>query len=412
LNSKPFSLFHFTEFKDYLSGRFLFVMGLRMQSTLLGWWLYEITGNVLAIGLIGLAEVAPAIGLAVHAGYTIDRSEKRKLLLTCVFCFGVCTVLLLLLSFLLIQHPQSENRILVAIYVIIFFTGIIRAFAAPTFQAITASLVPKEFLPNASTWNSATWLFGSILGHAFAGFSIAFLGVSATLIFVATLIFSAFYLLFLLFPKPAVIDIADTGIKRWHHIKEGLQFFFSNKVMLGALSLDLFAVFFGGIVAIIPVVAKDILKTGPIGFAWLNVASDIGSALILLYLLRFPLKRKQGLKLFITVAVFGCSIIVFAFSKSIILSFAALLISGIADGINSVIRGTIIQLKTPEYMRGRVMSINSLFTNSSNELGRLESGLAASAMGVMPSVFFGGGMTLLIVIITFVLTPGLRKLEY
>jgi len=383
-----------------------------MLSTLLGWWLYEITGDVLAIGLIGLAEVAPAIGLAVHAGYTIDRSEKRKLLLTCVFCFGICILLLLALSILLVQQPQSKKIILGAIYMIIFVTGIIRAFAAPTFQAITASLVPKKFIQNATTWNSATWLFGGILGHAFAGFSIAFLGVSATLIFIASLIFCAFYLLFLLFPKPAVIDITDTGVKRWHHIKEGIHFFFSNKVMLGALSLDLFAVFFGGIVAIIPVVAKDILNTGSIGFAWLNAASDIGSAVILLYLIRFPIKKMQGLKLFITVAVFGCSIILFAISRSFILSFAALLISGFADGINSVIRGTIIQIKTPENMRGRVMSINSLFTNSSNELGRLESGLAASAMGIMPSVFFGGGMTLLIVIITFVITPGLRKLEY
>ena len=412
MKPRPFSLLHFTEFKDYLTGRFLFVTGIRMQSTLLGWWLYEITGSVLAIGLIGLAEVAPVLFFAVHAGYKIDRSEKRKLLLTCVFFSGICTILLLVLSLMLVQRPQSENVILGAIYAIIFCTGIIRAFAAPAYQAITPSLVPKKFIQQATAWSSATWVSGSILGHAFAGFSIAYLGVSATLVFIAALIFSAFFLLFLLFPKPAMIDKPGTEMQRWHHIKEGFQFFFSNKVMLGALSLDLFTVFFGGIVAIIPVVAKDILKTGPIGFAWLNVASDIGSALILLYLIRFPLRRKQGEKLFITVALFACCSIVFAFSHSFILSFTALLISGIANGINSVIRGTIIQLKTPEHMRGRVMSINYLFTNSSNELGRLESGLAASAMGIIPSILFGGGLALLIVGITFVLTPGLRKLEY
>jgi MFS family permease len=383
-----------------------------MLSTLLGWWLYEITGNVLAIGMIGLAEVAPAIGLALYAGYIIDRSDKRKILLRCVVGFGVCSVFILLLSILLVQQPKAENLFLAAIYFIIFCTGILRAFAAPCFHSITGSLVPKEDLPKATTWVSASWLFGSILGHALAGFSIAYLGVSATLIFICSLFFSAFYLLFLLLPKPAVIDKADTRQRRWQHIREGTRFFFSNKVLVGALSLDLFAVFFGGIVAIIPVVAKDILNTGPVGFAWLNVASDIGSAITLLYLLAFPLKRKQGLKLFVTVALFGCSIIVFAISRSFILSFAVLLISGIADGINSVIRGTIIQLKTPEQMRGRVMSINSLFTNSSNELGRLESGLAASVLGTMPSVLFGGGMTLLIVFIVFITTPALRKLEY
>jgi MFS family permease len=387
-------------------------MGLRMLSTLLGWWLYELTGNVLAIGMIGLAEVIPALGLAMHAGYVIDRSDKRKLLLTCLFCFGICCLFILFFSIWLVQQPGFKTGILLAIYFIIFCTGIIRAFAAPCFQTITASLVPKDQLSKATTWTSATWLFGSIIGHAAGGFSIAFLGVSATLIFISTLIFSSFYILFLLLPKPAVIDKADSRDRRWQHIREGLRFFFSQKVLLSALSLDVFAVFFGGIVAIIPVVAKDILQTGPVGFAWLNVATDIGSAIILLYLLAFPIKRKQGLKLFITVAVFGCSIIVFAFSQSFILSFAALLISGVADGINSVIRGTIIQLQTPDNIRGRVMSINSLFTNSSNELGRLESGLAASAMGVIPSVFFGGTMTLLIVIITFVSTPGLRKLEY
>jgi hypothetical protein len=159
-------------------------------------------------------------------------------------------------------------------------------------------------------------------------------------------------------------------------------------------------------------VAKDILHTGPVGFAWLNVATDIGSAIMLIFLIISPIKNKQGIKLFITMAVFGCSIIVFALSHSFVLSFFALFVSGMADALNSVIRGTIVYIKTNSNIRGRVMSINALFTNSSNELGRLESGVAASVMGIMPSVFFGGCMTLLIVIIIFAATPGLRKLEY
>jgi MFS family permease len=412
LKSITTSVFHFTEFKDFLTGRFLFVIGLRMLSTLMGWWLYEITGSVLAIGMIGLVEVIPALGLTLRAGYTIDKSEKRKLLLTCIFAFGICVIAIFLLSLLLVQKPQFENRIILLIYFVIFCTGIIRAYAAPTFQSITAMVVSKDLLPTATIWSSATWIIGSILGHAFAGFSIAFLGVSATLIFIISLIFCSFYLLFLLHPKPATIVVVDAEEKKWKHIAEGIKFVFSNKIMRAALSLDLLVVFFGGIVAIVPAVAKDVLHTGPIGFAWLNGSADIGSAIMVIFLLFFPPKRKQGIKLFITIAVFGISIIVFAVSHSFILSFIALFISGMADAVNSIIRGTIIQLKTADHMRGRVMSINSLFTNSSNELGRLESGVAASFFGIMPSIFFGGIMTLLIVLVTLVKTPALRKMEY
>jgi MFS family permease len=412
LAHKQFSIFHFTEFKDYLTGRFLFVMGLRMLGTLLGWWLYEITGSVLAIGLVGLAEVSPAILLALHTGSVIDRRDKRKILLTCVLAFGICVLSLLFFSLLLSNQSYLKKTIIVAIYGVVVCLGIIKAYLAPTFQAIMASLVSKEFLPSATTWNSATWLMGGILGHAAAGFSIAYLGVTITLVFIASLIFGAFFMLLLLFPKPPAMVKKGSGINNWQQFKEGLGFITGNKVMLGALSLDLFTVFFGGIVAIIPAVAKDIFHAGPVGFAWLNVAADIGSAVVLVFLILSPLKRRQGLTLFFTVAVFGISIIVFAFSRSFMLSFAALLVSGMADAVNSVIRGTILQLKTPDYIRGRVMSISSVFTNSSNELGRLESGLAASFMGTMPSIFFGGAMALFVVVITFVKTPSLRKLEY
>jgi MFS family permease len=319
---------------------------------------------------------------------------------------------LLFFSLSLLNQPHLKKPIVAAICAVVFFIGIIKAYLAPTFQTIMSSMVSKEFLPSATTWNSAIWLLGGILGHAIAGFSIAYLGVAATLIFIASLIFCAFFMLFLIFPKPPVTAKTGIGINNWHQFKEGLQFITSNKVLLGAVSLDLFTVFFGGIVAIIPAVAKDIFHAGPVGFAWLNVAADIGSVTVLIFLILSPLKRRQGLKLFFTVAVFGVSIIVFAFSRSFVLSFAALVVSGMADAVNSVIRGTILQLKTPDYIRGRVMSISSVFTNSSNELGRLESGLAASFLGTMPSIFFGGAMALFIVVITFIKTPKLRKLEY
>ena len=390
----------------------MFVVGLRMLSTLIGWWLYEITGSVFFIGLIGLAEVLPSIGLSLHAGYIIDVSEKRQLLLRCIFLFGVCVITLLGLSIALLQRPDLKTIIIISIYCIIFFIGCIRAFLAPIFNSIMPSIISKEFVPKATTWSSATWLFGSILGHAIAGFSVAYLGLVASFLLIASMVFGSFSILYLLLPKPALLSRANTVNKSWENIKDGVRFVTSNKVMLGALSLDLFAVFFGGIVAIIPAIAKDVLKVGPEGFAWLNMASDLGSALMLIILMVLPITKKQGLKLFVTVAIFGCSVIIFSYSKSLVLSCLALFVSGLADTVNSVIRGTIMQIKTPDKMRGRVMGINSLFTNSSNELGKLESGVAAHFLGTMPSVLFGGIMTLVIVAVSYVKSPSLRKLEY
>jgi MFS family permease len=195
-------------------------------------------------------------------------------------------------------------------------------------------------------------------------------------------------------------------------VKEGLRFVYKTKEVLGAASLDLFAVLFGGAVAIIPVYARDILKVGAIGFGWLNAASDIGSICIVILLTLYPLQKRQGKKLLFAVAGFGACIIIFALSKNFVLSFAALLVSGMLDGISVVTRGTILQLKTPDNMRGRVMSVNSMFINSSNELGQFESGVAARLMGVVPSVVFGGCMTLLVVLITWIKAPSLKRMEY
>jgi MFS family permease len=406
------TVFQFSEFNDFIIGRFLFVVALRMLSTLIGWWLYEITGSVFFIGLVGLAEILPSIALSLYAGYVIDISEKRLLLLRCVLLFGLCVLSLLGLSIALLQNPASKTLIIVSIYLIIFIMGCIRAFLSPIFNAILPSVVERDYLPKATAYSSATWLFGSIFGHAIAGFSIAYLGLIASFAIIAALTFGSFSILYLLLPKPASVEKVDTMIKNWQQIKIGMQFVISNKIILGALSLDLFAVFFGGIVAIIPVIAVEVLKVGPIGFAWLNMSTDLGSALMLVILMFLPINKKQGLKLFVTIAIFGVSIIIFSYSRSLILSCVALFISGLADTINSVIRGTIIQIQTPNKIRGRVMGINSLFTNSSNELGKLESGIAAHVLGTMPSVLFGGIMTLIIVAVSYIKSPSLRKLEY
>lgn len=405
-------IFQFSEFNDLILGRFLFVIGLKMLNTLLGWWLFEITNNVLFIGLIGLVEVFPTIGLSLYAGHIIDMSEKRILLLRCVFAMLFCVIILTFLSVLIIEYTSYKSYIIGGIYLIIMSIGCIRAFMSPIFNTIMPNMVTKPFLSKATTLNSASWLFGGILGHAGAGFSIAFLGLTVSFIIIISLLIASFCVLHLLLPKPSIISKSNIPPKKINSIINGIKFVFNDKLIFSAMSLDLFAVFFGGIVAIIPVIAKDILHVGPIGYAWLNMSADLGSGVMLLLLLFVPIKKKQGLKLFITVAIFGCSIIIFSFSKSLLLSCLALFISGLSDTINSIIRGTIVQIKTPDTMRGRVMGINTLFTNSSNELGKLQSGVAAHVLGTMPSVLFGGVMTLLIVGISYIKSPELRKFEY
>jgi len=406
----PFEAMRIAEFRHLMFGRFLFIMGLRMMGTLVGWWIYELTNEPFAIGLIGLSEVIPAVSLSLYAGHIIDISEKRKLLLTGVALYFTCALFLFLLSTSFTASQISKHWIVFSIYIAIFFTGVFRSFTGPTFGTILSAIVPKKTIQNATTWGQGIWLGASVTGHAIVGFLIALLGNTGSLAIICTLVFAGYLFMYQLKPKPSLNEPGEK--KTLESVKEGLRYVYQTKELLGALTLDLFAVLFGGAVAMIPVFAKDILNVGPIGFGWLNAASDIGSVIVIILLTAFPLKRAQGKKLLISVAIFGICIIVFALSRSFWLTFIVLLISGIVDGISVVIRGTILQLKTPDNMRGRVMSVNSMFINSSNEFGQFESGVAAKMMGVVPSVVFGGCMTLLVVVITWFKAPTLKEMEY
>ena len=406
----PFASVRIPEYRNLMLARFGFIMALRMMSTLVGWWIYELTNAPFAIGLIGLSEVIPALSMALYAGHRIDLSEKRKLILRCVFFYICAASILFFLSTSIVHNTLSRHWIAVCIYGVIFCTGIIRSFSGPSFSTMIGYIVPRETLQNATTWNQGTWLSASVTGHATSGFLIAFIGISGTLIVIWSLMIVALIFLTRLKPKPPLAQNAEK--KTWESVKEGLRFVFKTKELLGAMSLDMFAVLFGGAVAMVPVYARDILKIGSIGYGWLNAASDIGSVCIVILLTISPMRKKQGKKLLLAVAGFGICIIAFAFSKWFLLSFFALLISGMLDGVSVVVRGTIMQLKTPDYIRGRVMSVSSMFVNSSNELGQFESGVTAGLMGVVPSVAFGGCMTLLVVLITWFKAPTLRKMEY
>ncbi len=410
LKNNPFASVRITEFRNLLLGRFVFIMGLRMMATLVGWWIYLLTNDPFAIGLIGLSEVVPAVSLALYAGHVIDQSEKKKLLLRGVILYTLAALILVFISGKFTANHLSNHWIAICIYTVIFGTGIIRAFTGPVFGAMIAYIVPRDHLQNATTWSQGTWLSASVTGHAAGGFLIAGTGITGTLIVISCFIMMSIFFLSRIKPKPS--SNIQGAVRTLESVKQGLQFVFKTKELLGAFSLDLFAVLFGGAVALIPVYARDILKVGPEGFGFLNGAADMGSIVIVIILTLFPMQKNQGKKLLSAVAGFGICIIIFGLSKIFILSFCALLIGGMLDGISVVVRGTITQLKTPDNMRGRVMSVSSMFVNSSNELGQFESGVTAKLFGTISSVVIGGSITLLVVAATWFKAPSLRKMEY
>jgi MFS family permease len=409
-HNSPFASVRIKEFRYYIIQRFFFIMGVRMVGTLVLWKMYLLTDDPLLIAMVGLSEAIPAISLALYSGHVVDKSDKRSLLLLTILLYFLCVVGLLFITRPGVEHDLGKKFVQYGIYLIIFCTGIIRSFSGPSASSILAQLVPKNVLPNAVTWSSTTWLSASVLGHGSAGLLVAYAGYTFSFGIIAVYLAIAAFSIWLIKPKPHVH--VNTEQKTWESVKEGLRYVLATKELLGAFTLDMLAVLFGGVTAIIPFFAGRILHVGSIGFGWLNAASDVGSMIVILTLTFFPLRRKQGLILLYVVAGYGLCIITFGLSKIYWLSFVALLVSGAMDGISVVIRGTILQLKTPDHMRGRVSSVNSMFINSSNEIGSVESGVAAKLMGIVPSVIFGGSMTLLVVLAMWFKAPKLRKFEY
>ena len=408
-DKNPYAPLAVKEFRYFVCGRAVFMMGIRMTVTIIGWWMYELTNSKLALGFVGLSEIIPALSLALYAGHYIDLHEKRRLLLRGLLMYIGCILCFIALSSKYVADHYGPWSIAAGMCGIIAVTGAIRAFNGPTFSSLISQVVPKEILPAAAAISSASWLLASITGHALGGFFIAWMGIQKTFIAVLVFTIAGYILLSNISPKPVY---ASKAASTWQSVKEGLRYVFKTKEILGAITLDLFAVLFGGAVALVPVFAKDILKVGPEGFGILNAASDIGSIITVTLLTLFPLKYGQGKKLFFAVFGFGACIILFAISKNFWLSFTALLISGCMDGISVIVRSTILQLKVPDELRGRVMSVNSMFINSSNELGQFESGVAAKLMGTVPSVIFGGCMTIAVAVITWCKAPSLRKMNY
>lgn len=405
----PYAALRFKEFNIFLMMRFAMVFAWSMQFVIIEWEVYSLTKNPLSLGIIGLMEIIPAIAMALFAGHIVDQSEKKGLLLKCIIGFSIVSLGLFLVTLPLTQSKLSLSTTLYLVYFLVFFGGLVRSFLGPTIFSLLSLIVPKKVYPNASTWSSSVWQMGSMFGPAIAGFSIGIIGVhwSMCLVFLFSII--AILLLTQIEKKPILNP--KIGEPVFESLKEGVKFVFKNKTILGAISLDMFAVLFGGAMALLPIFAQDILKVGSEGFGILRAAPAIGAVITMVFSAYISLNRKAGVKLLSAIFLFGICIIVFGLSTYFWVSVVALFFSGIFDGVSVVIRNTILQLHTPDHMRGRVASVNSIFVGSSNELGAFESGITAKLMGTVTAVVFGGTLTLLTVITTAFVLPSFRKLD-
>lgn len=406
-SSDAYAALRISDFRWFLSARFLLTFAVQMQSVIVGWQIYQLTHDALSLGMIGLAEAIPFLSIALFAGHVADKVNRKKIILLATTAFFFCAVALLLLS----THTLEVFKLVGVwpIYSVIFLTGLARGFIFPAMSAFSAQLIPKELFGNSSTWNSVTWHIAAVSGPAIGGLVYGFFGIVPAYSLVVCFTFLSVVSFAFIKNRPLPISTITETIGQ--SLTAGLRFVFSNQIVLSAISLDMFAVFFGGAVSILPIFADEILHIGAQGLGFLRAAPAIGSIAMSFALAHWPPFKHAGRNLLIGVAGFGLMMIAFALSRNFYLALGILMLSGAFDNISVVIRGTIIQLFTPDEMRGRVSSVNSIFIGSSNELGSFESGLAAKLLTLVPSIIFGGVMTLGVVATVYAVAPKLRKLK-
>jgi MFS family permease len=403
-------LFGNKEFNAFLCMRVCLTLALQIQAVVVGWQIYKLTEDPLSLGLIGLAEAIPALSIALYAGHVADTQSKRKILIYALGFLWLCSLGLLLATmdeFVLFFGATISVR---AMYTFIFLSGIARGFIGPTGFAFLAQMVKREWLTRASTLNSTAWQLAAIAGPALGGILYAMIEITPTFMVVIFFMTLAWCTLFFIKPKPVLLQSGTEKISV--RLKEGIRFVFKHKVILSALSLDLFAVLFGGAVALLPVFAHEVLHVGPQGLGLLRAAPSLGASITMIWLSVNSHINKPGVVLLCCVGAFGACMIGFALSTSFYLSLLLLFLSGAFDSVSVVIRGNILQLQTPDEMRGRVSAVNTMFIGSSNEIGAFESGVAARLLGTVPSVVFGGSITLLIVGFTTIKAKALRRFSY
>jgi len=394
--------FVYPDFTLYQTARFFIVTALEMQSVAVGWQVYEITHQPLDLGFVGLAQFLPGVLLFLVAGHTADRHDRRRLLLVCYLGFILCSGLLLAST---LYHLHSVHFI----YAVLLLLGVVRCFNWPASRALLPQLVPLEYFSKAVAWNASTLQAAFILGPAVGGVLYAiFRGPSA--VYAASLIASAvsWGLTFRIRSKTQARPAEAMSLKT---VMAGFRYVWRKKVVLGSISLDMFAVLLGGAVALLPVYASEILKTGPWGLGILRSAPGVGAATMALFLAHRPIRRKAGLIMLWCVAGFGVFTILFGISRSLVLSLIALFLTGATDMVSVIIRATLVQIATPDEMRGRVNAVDMLFIGASNELGEFESGLTAHWFGTVPAVVLGGFGTLLVIALWAWLFPQLRNAD-
>ncbi len=403
----PYAVWKIKDFRFFVFGRFFITISTQMQAIIVGWQIYDITRDVLALGFIGLAEAIPFIVTSLFSGFVADLFPRKKIILVASVFMLLCSASLLFFS----SHLSNVLQIygVMPIYIIIFISGIARGFYFPAQSAFMAQIVPRELYPNSSTWNSAIWHIAAITGPAIGGLIYGFSGVNASYLAVVIAIVIGFILL--MYVRPKAVPERKHGETLFANLSAGLKFVFNHQIILSALALDMFAVLFGGAVALLPVFASEILKVGPQGLGFLRAAPAAGAVLMSLFLAYRPPMKNSGTALLLGVTGFGAAYLLFALSGNFYVSLFLLFLSGVFDNISVVIRSTILQLMTPDNMRGRVSAVNSIFIGSSNELGAFESGLAARILGVIPSVIFGSCMTFMVVGSVAGFAPKIRKLS-
>lgn len=394
------------DFRRFMAGRFLIIVSIQMVSVIVGWQVYELTRDPLALGLIGLAEALAFFSVALFGGHYADTHDRQRTMTAASAVLTLCAGTLLWLTWCC---GATLQRTTLPIYGVIALMGVVRAYLAPATMALSAQIVPRELYARMAAFNSLTFQVGAVGGPAVAGLIYGFWGVRTA--YAAALAMG-------ILGSAATAAIGSYGVPRRNggepimaSLASGVRFVFGNPVVLPAMSLDMFAVLFGGATAMLPMVADTILHVGPQGLGFLRAAPAVGAGIMALTLAHRPPLRNAGRKLLWVVAGFGACMMAFALSKNFWLSLAALALSGAVDNISVVIRQTIVQLYTPDEMRGRVAAVNSVFIGSSNEIGSFESGLAAKLLGLVPSLVFNSGMTFVVAGAVAWLSPALRRLD-
>jgi MFS family permease len=402
----PYAALRIPNFRQFVSSLMAMTVATQIQAVVVAWQIYDLTHDPLSLGLIGLAEAVPFIGVALFAGHVADRVSRLRISLVALASLFLCSVALL--CFTLSPRIITVTRVW-PIYLVIFVSGIARSFLQPARTALGAELVPRELYPNAVTWRSSTWQFATVVGPALGGLVYGFGSARWAYGLDAGIMAIAFLSLAAMRHTPKSNTVSDESFLT--SLMTGVRFVRSQPVIVGALSLDLFSVLFGGAVALLPVFAAEILHVGAQGLGILRASPAVGAVVMSLLLAHLPPLRRAGRTLLVSVALFGLCMIGFGLSRNFLLSIALLAASGMADTVSVVVRSTLLQVLTPDHLLGRVSSVNAIFIGSSNEIGAFESGTAARLLGTVPAVVLGGLATLVVVAVTAVKVPTLRRLK-